>query len=71
MKIKFRKKNRGFQNLKSSVFLIYFLGFFTGGFNEGVFPGISLLSRCLLSGSPVDLAIIFGPVLSPMVLIFN
>lgn len=32
-----------------------------GGFNEGVFPGVSLLSRCRLSGLPVDFAMRFGP----------
>lgn len=31
------------------------------GFNEGVLPGVSLLSRRRLSGSPVDLAMGFGP----------
>jgi hypothetical protein len=31
------------------------------GFSEGVLPGVSLLSRCLLSGSPVESAFLFGP----------
>jgi hypothetical protein len=31
------------------------------GFKLGVFPGVSLLSRRRLSGSPVDGAIGFGP----------
>jgi len=40
------------------------------GFNEGVFPGVSLLSRWRLSGSPVDSAIFFGPGLIGIVLLF-
>jgi len=31
------------------------------GFNLSVFPGVFLLSRWRLSGSPVDSAIRFGP----------
>jgi hypothetical protein len=42
-----------------------------GGFNDGVFPGVSLLSRARLSGFPVDLAILFGPGLSGIIFIFN
>jgi hypothetical protein len=37
------------------------------GLREGVFPGVFLLSLCLLSGFPVDFAILFGPFLIPMV----
>lgn len=47
----------------------FFLG--TGGFNEGVLPGESLLSRCRLSGFPVESAILFGPGLSAIILSFN
>ena len=47
----------------------YFPGFFLGGFNEGVLPGVSLLSRWRLSGFPVDSAILLGPGLSAI--IFN
>ncbi len=36
------------------------------GFNDGVLPGVSLLSLCLLSGFPVDSAILFGPGLIPL-----
>ncbi|EDM44520.1 hypothetical protein SCB49_13150 [unidentified eubacterium SCB49] len=42
-----------------------------GGFNDGVFPGVLLLSRARLSGFPVDLAILFGPGLSAITLVFN
>ena len=31
-----------------------------------MFPGVFLLSRCLLSGFPVDFAILFGPGLIPI-----
>ena len=31
-----------------------------GGFNDGVLPGMPLLSLCLLSGFPVDSAILLG-----------
>ena len=48
----------------------YFL-FRFGGFKDGVFPGVSLLSLARLSGFPVDLAILFGPGLSAIVLGFN
>lgn len=37
----------------------FFLG--TEGFNEGVLPGVDLLSLCLWSGFPVDFAVLFGP----------
>jgi hypothetical protein len=46
----------------------YFL-FRFGGFKNGVFPGVSLLSLARLSGFPVDLAILFGPGLSAIVLV--
>jgi hypothetical protein len=45
--------------------------FFLGGFNDGVFAGVSLLSLARLSASPVDLAILFGPVLSAIIFVFN
>lgn len=41
------------------------------GFNEGVFPGVFLLSCWRLSGLPVDFAILFGPGFSDIVLSFN
>lgn len=44
--------------------LIYFPLLRTGGFKEGVFPGVFLLSLCRLSGFPVESAILFGPGLS-------
>lgn len=44
---------------------------FLGGFKDGVFPRLSLLSRCRSSGLPVEIAIHFGPGLSAMVLIIN
>lgn len=37
------------------------------GFNLSVFPGVFLLSRWRLSGSPVDSAIRFGPGLRLMI----
>uniref|UniRef100_UPI0039A703A3 hypothetical protein n=1 Tax=Ornithobacterium rhinotracheale TaxID=28251 RepID=UPI0039A703A3 len=40
------------------------------GFNEGVLPGVLLLSLCLLSGLPVVLAILFGPGFNPIIIIF-
>jgi len=40
------------------------------GFNDGVFPGVLLLSRWRWSGFPVDVAILFGPVFSPIVFDF-
>jgi len=46
----------------------YHFFFGTGGFNEGVLPGVSLLSRCRLSGFPVESAILFGPGLSAIIL---
>ena len=30
-------------------------------------PGVDLLSLCLLSGCPVDFAILFGPVFIPII----
>ncbi|BFP43209.1 hypothetical protein FGF1_40540 [Flavobacteriaceae bacterium GF1] len=48
-----------FQPFYYPLFELYF--FLLGGFKEGVFPGVSLLSLCLLSGLPVDFAIRFGP----------
>ncbi|HLF51262.1 hypothetical protein [Flavobacterium sp.] len=54
-----------------SIFIIYHFFFGTGGFNEGVLPGVSLLSRCRLSGFPVESAILFGPGLSAIILSFN
>lgn len=32
-----------------------------------MFPGVCLLSLCLLSGWPVDLAILFGPGFIPII----
>lgn len=54
-----------------SIFIVdhFFLG--TGGFNEGVLPGVSLLSCCLRSGLPVESAILFGPGLSAIISSFN
>jgi hypothetical protein len=46
----------------SQHLLIYYFFLGTGGFNDGVLPGVSLLSRCRLSGLPVDSTILFGPV---------
>lgn len=37
-----------------------------GGNKDGVFPGVSLLSLCLLSGFPVEIAVLFGPGFKPM-----
>lgn len=34
-------------------------------------PGVDLLSLCLLSGLPVDFAILFGPGFIPITLIFT
>lgn len=51
------------------IFIIYYFFFGTGGFKEGVLPGVSLLSRCLRSGFPVESAVLFGPGLSAI--IFN
>jgi len=58
----------------------HFLLFFflrLGGFKDGVFPGVSLLSLARLSGFPVDFAILLGPgfsgiflVLSTLIIIF-
>jgi len=42
-----------------------------GGFNDDVFPGVSLFSRALLSGFPVDLAILFGTGLSAIIFVLN
>ena len=53
------------RNFKSCRVVYYFFGF--GGFNDGVFPGVSLLSLARLSGFPVDLAILFGPGLSAII----
>jgi len=49
----------------------YHFFFGTGGFNEDVLPSVSLLSRCRLSGFPVESAILFGPGLSAIILRFN
>ena len=56
---------------KRQLLSIAFFYFFEDllGFNDGVFPGVSLLSRRRLSGSPVDLAIGFGPGLRPIIVI--
>ena len=32
-----------------------------------MFPGVCLLSLCLLSGLPVEMAILFGPGLIPII----
>ena len=45
--------------------------FLLGGFKDGVFPGVSLLSRWRLSGFPVDVAILFGPGFSGIMMIFK
>ncbi len=37
------------------------------GLREGTLPGVDLLSLWRLSGLPVDLAILFGPVFIPIV----
>jgi hypothetical protein len=55
----------------SQHLIIYHFFFGTGGFNEGVLPGVSLLSRCLRSGLPVESAILFGPGLSAIIINFN
>ena len=47
------------------MFLNHFLGF--DGFNEGVLPGVCLLSLCRLSGFPVESAILLGPGLSAII----
>jgi hypothetical protein len=39
------------------------------GFKDGVFPGVFLLSRWRWSGFPVEVAILFGPVLIACVVI--
>ena len=41
------------------------------GFNDGVFPGVLLLSRWRLSGLPVDLAVLLGPGFNPIVFIYS
>ncbi|MHB2800297.1 hypothetical protein ACYBZ1_25745, partial [Klebsiella pneumoniae] len=41
------------------------------GFNLSVFPGVFLLSRWRLSGSPVESAIRFGPGLRPIIVILS
>lgn len=48
---------------------LYFFRF--GGFKDGVLPGVLLLSLARLSGFPVDLAILFGPVLSAIIFVFS
>jgi hypothetical protein len=52
--------------LKKTIYLVFLFG----GFNDGVFPGVFLLSRCRWSGLPVDVAILFGPGLSAIVFCF-
>lgn len=52
--------------LKKTIYLVLLFG----GFNEGVLPGVFLLSRCRWSGLPVDVAILLGPGLSAIVLGF-
>jgi hypothetical protein len=54
------------------MFILNFnlLFFRFGGFKDGVFPGVSLLSLARLSGFPVDLAILFGPGLSAIIFVF-
>lgn len=54
----------------SGDFYIYLPLVCLWGFNEGVFPGVSLLSRWRLSGSPVDSAIFFGPGLIGILILF-
>jgi hypothetical protein len=53
--------------VNGKLVLTYFFFLGLGGFKEGVLPGVSLLSLARLSGSPVDLAILFGPGLSAIV----
>jgi hypothetical protein len=55
---------------KISVYLFYFLGVDFDGFNDGVLPGVLLLSRWRWSGFPVEVAVLFGPGLSAMILLF-
>lgn len=45
--------------------LLYLPGLCLCGLSEGVFPGVSLLSRWRLSGFPVESAVLFGPGLIP------
>jgi hypothetical protein len=56
--------------MPSEDYLNYFPLVCLCGFNEGVFPGVCLLSRWRLSGCPVDSAIFFGPGLIPIVFVF-
>ena len=46
------------------AYFFFFVDF--DDFKDGVLPGVFLLSRCLLSGLPVDFAFLFGPGLSPI-----
>ena len=52
------------------IIYFFFLVLFEG-FKKGVFPGVDLLSLCLLSGFPVDLAFLFGPGFSPIIILFE
>lgn len=61
--------NLNAQRIHIDYMPVYFLRF--GGFSEGVFPGVSLLSRCLLSGLPVVFAILLGPGFNAITVIFG
>jgi len=52
--------------MPAGIFVYFFFG--TGGFKDGVLPGVSLLSRCLQSCFPVESAVLFGPGLSAIIL---
>ena len=68
----FRQKSSEGKFIKRAFqgFFIYLPLVCLWGFNEGVFPGVSLLSRWRLSGSPVDSAIFFGPGLIGILILF-
>lgn len=44
--------------------------FFFGGSKDGVLPGVDLLSRWRWSGLPVEVAILFGPGFSAILMLF-
>jgi hypothetical protein len=54
-----------------NLYILDYFFFRFGGFKDGVFPGVSLLSLARLSGFPVDLAILLGPGLSAIILVLN
>ncbi len=53
----------------SFLFCYFFFG--ADDFNEDVFLGLFLFSRCLRSGFPVESAILYGPGLSAILFNFN